>query len=81
MSNRSDRYGCVEGLRQVCHDIRQPTAEMLALVHSALAFEAFGYHRKFDCDRNGLRGRLVNPWLPSATPRIGRRASGATCLV
>ena len=30
-------YGGVEGLRQVCHDIRQPTAGVLALAGAALA--------------------------------------------
>ena len=77
----SDRYGCVDGLRQVCHDIRQPTAEMLALVDSALASEAFGCHRRFEFDLSDLRGRLVNLRLPLTTSRIGGRVSGATCLV
>lgn len=80
MSDGSDRYGCVEGLRQVCHDIRQPTAEMLALVDSALASEAFGYHRRFDCDRAPPR-KAGEPMAVSHNVRIGGRASGATCLV
>ena len=33
----SSGHGCVEGLRQVCHDIRQPIAGMLALAGAALS--------------------------------------------
>jgi hypothetical protein len=33
----SDAYSRVEGLRQACHDIRQPVAGVLALAGAALA--------------------------------------------
>jgi C4-dicarboxylate-specific signal transduction histidine kinase len=33
----SDEYGAVDGMRQACHDIRQPIAGVLALAGAALA--------------------------------------------
>lgn len=33
----SDVCGCLEGLQQVCHDIRQPVAGVIALAEAALA--------------------------------------------
>ena len=77
----SDKYGCTEGPPQVCHDIRQPTAEMLALVDPVAAREAFGRHRELDCGRSNLAGRRVNLQLPPPTSRTGGRAADANCAV
>ena len=77
----SDRYGGTEGLPRVCHDIRQPTAEMLALVDPAAAREAFGRHRELDRGRSSLCARRVNLQLPPATSWTGGRAADANCPV
>lgn len=77
----SDRYGCMERPRQVCHDILQPTAEVLALVDPAVACEAFGRHRGLDRGRGRIGERRVNLWPPLTTSRTGGRAAGANCLV
>jgi hypothetical protein len=77
----SDKYGCTEWLPRVCHDIRQPMAEMLALVDPVAAREAFGRHRELDCGRSNLAGRRVNLQLPPTTSRTGGRAADANCAV
>jgi hypothetical protein len=76
-----DRYGCPEGLPRVCRDIRQPTAEVIALVDPAAAREAFGHHRELDCGRSNLGGRWVNLQPSPATSRTGGRAADANCAV
>jgi hypothetical protein len=77
----NDRYGRMERLRQTCHDIRQPAAEVPALVKPAVAREAAENHEKRDCGRSGLGEGRVNLCLPPATSRMGGRAAGATCSV
>jgi hypothetical protein len=77
----SDRYGCAEGLPRVRCDIRQPTAEVLALVDPAAAREAFGRHRIPGCGYSNPGGRWVNVQLPPATSLTGGRTADATCAV
>lgn len=77
----SDRYGRMEWLRQTCHDIWQPAAEVLAPAAPEVAREAVGNQEGFDCGRSDLGGGRINLYLPSPTSGIGGRAAGATCLV
>ena len=67
--------------QQVYHDIRQPTAEVLALMDPAVAREVFGRHRRAYFGRSSLGGRRVNSWPLPAMSQMGGRASGANCLV
>jgi hypothetical protein len=71
----SERYGRPAGRSLVCHDIGQPTAEVIALVDPAAAREAFGHHRKLDCGRGNLGGRRVNLLSPLVTSRTEGRAA------
>lgn len=67
---------------RVRHGIRQPTAEVLALVNPGAACGALGRRRGPGCGRGGLGGRRrMNPWLPSATSQLEGRAAGADGLV
>lgn len=77
----SDRYACAEGPRQVGLDIRQSTAEVLALGEPAVVHEALGYHRRPECSCScsGRGGGRVNLRLPLTPSRMGGRAGGATC--
>ena len=77
----SNKYGRMERLRQMCHDIRQPVAEMLALAEPAVARKAVGNQERLDCGRSGLGGGQVNLCLPSTISRMGRMVAGATCPV
>lgn len=77
----SDRYGRMERLRQTCRDIRQPTAEVHALVKLTVARGAAANHEKRDCGRSGPGWERVNLCLPPATSRMGRRVASATCPV
>jgi len=70
----SYRYACVEGLRQACHDIRQPIAGVLALAGAALS-EADLPETARDCLNQivGLaewQSDVIEHWLwaPSARP-------------
>ncbi len=76
-----DRYGRPEGPPRVGRDIRQPTAEVIALVDPAAAREAFGHHRELDCGRGNLGGRRVNLQLPPATSWTRGRAADANRAV
>jgi len=76
-----DRYGRPVGRPRVCRDIRQPTAEVMALVDPAAAREAFGHHRELDCGRGNLGGRQVNLLLPPATSLTGGRTADANRAV
>jgi hypothetical protein len=77
----SDGYGCAEGSRRACLDIRHPAAEVLTLREPAVAREALGYHGKLECSRSGQSGGRVNLGPPPATSRMGGMAAGATCPV
>jgi len=70
----SGGYGCTEGLRQ-------PTAEVLAMVELAVAREALGYHGRPEGSHTGVGGGRVNLRPSFATSRTGGRAAGATCPV
>lgn len=77
-----DRYGRTERPWQMCRDIRQPAAEVFALVKPAVAREAVGNHERPDCGRGGPGVGRVNLWLPPTTSRMGgEAAAGATCPV
>jgi hypothetical protein len=86
-----DGYGCVEALRQVCRDIRQPTVighgfgasarRGARLGLSAVAREAFEHYWGLGYGRGRFGGRRVNPWLSLTTSPVGVGAADATCPV
>ena len=77
----SDRYGRIERLGQMCPDIRQLAAELLAPAEPAVARQAVGKHERLDCGRSSLSRGRKNLCPPPATSRMGGGAAGAPCLV
>jgi nitrogen-specific signal transduction histidine kinase len=81
----SDAYGSAAGLREVCHDIRQPIAGVLSggygLGLSAVARQAVRHRGRLECGRGSLGGGRVSLWLPLAASRMQRRPANATCAV
>ncbi len=63
----SDEYGCMGGLQQVCHDIRQRTAGRLALGANAT--------------RVARPSGIVTMEVSSLASRMGGSVADATCPV
>ena len=68
----NDAYGVVDGLRQACHDIRQPIAGVLALAGAALAESGLPENTRTRLEQIvGLaewRSEVIEHWLQARRP-------------